>query len=251
MTTLAILLAPILLLAIVALFGFVGCSFKDGAAAASPVVASAGKGTQSISAMLGLNGGELLVATVQWGGPATPQFSGVQLQADSGVNNGNALTWNGMNVQVFTGRAPGAAGNVTVTVTLQTASPVQWSLCIWPYATNSQTLYGAVNTAATFTGTPLSIQAPAINLNKGDALYAAVFAADPPATAGGQGVFPGSSSLSAPTGFSTAPNSVNPLLESLVAAAAGPVTAQATNMPTDPHNTKPEGFILALGVTIS
>lgn len=253
MTALLILLTPVLLLAIVALFGFVGCSFTPSAGIKiSPVVESAIKGTQSISATLSLNGGELLVATLQWGGSATPQFSGVQLQADSAVNNGNALTWNGMNIQVFTGKAPGAGGNVTVTVTLQTASPVQWSLCIWPYATSSQTLYGAVNKAATFTGAPLIIQAPAVNVNKGDAFYAAAFAADTPATPGGQGAFPGSNSLSAPNGFSTATDSSNdPLLEGLVATSTGPVIAQATNTPTDTHNTKPEGFILALGVTIT
>lgn len=264
MTALLIVLTPILLLAIVALFGFVGCRFQAGVASSSysPVVQAAGAKAPTVSALLDVEGANLLVATVQWGGAGTPQFSaqvgsGATVQCNfapaSDVNGGNPFSWNGINIQVFTGTVPSNVDVLVVTVTLPDPSPVQWSLAIWPYATNSQTLYGAVSTDlhATFTGSPLSLQTPSpVGVKVGDALYAVAFAADAPATAGGQAVFPGSNSLAASKGYTTATdNSNNPLLEGLIATATtGPLTAPVTDTTT---KTKPLGFLLAFGVTIS
>jgi len=268
MTALLIVLTPLLLLAIVSLFGFVGCRFQPGAASNSysPVVQAAGAKAPTVSALLDVEGAQLLVATVQWGGSGTPQFSaqvgsGATVQCNfapaSEVNGGNPFSWNGINIQVFTGQVPANVDVLVVTVTLpsQDPSPVQWSLCIWPYMTSSQTLYGAVNTDlhATFVGTPLSLQTPsAVSVKTGDALYAVAFAADPPATAAGQVAFPGTNKLAAPSGFTTAAdNSNDPILEGLVATAnTGPVTAQVTDTNTN-TNIKPLGFVLAFGVTIS
>ncbi|HUI85076.1 MAG TPA: hypothetical protein VL240_12680 [Candidatus Binatia bacterium] len=257
MTVLVILLTPVLLLAIVALFAFVGCSFRAQISLA-PVVATASAGTSALSATLGLNGGELLVATLQWDGLSAPTFKGAQFQPAAAVNNGNALKWNGMSIQVFTAVYSGAYGtNINMSVTLPTPSQVPWSFSIWPYSTNaSNPLSGAVSTNPNFAGK--NIQAPAVNLNKGDALYAVAFAADTTPTPLTPGIFPGNSSLSAPangpngeTVATATDTNNNPLLEGWLAGANEVATAQATNTPTDPSNTNPKGFILALGVTIS
>ena len=246
MTALLILLTPVLMLAIVALFGFVGCSFSP-AYGLSTVVATADKGTSSVSATLGLNGGELLVATVQWGGTAVPTFTGAQFQPSAAVNNGNAFSWNGMNVQVFSGINPAGKGELTVTAALPSPSTVSWSLSIWPYVTKAPNpLYGAVSTTPNFQGK--NIQAPPINLNKGDALYAVAFAADTPVTPTSPGTFPGNNPLSAPMAFTTFADVNNPLLEGIFASAAGQVIAQATNNTTDPNNARPRGFMVAVGV---
>jgi hypothetical protein len=237
-----ILLAPVFLLAIVALFGFIGCSFAPlPGAGPTPVVEIAAANSATLSAtLMNLSGGELLVATLQWGGGGTPNFtSGGVFQP---VSNGGPFKWNGMDIQVFSA-INATQGSSTITVNLSKPSPVQWSLCICPYATKAlNPLYGAVNNGATFTGAV--IKAPPITLNPGDSIYAVAFAAD---GGGVVGNFPGKNSLSVPGPFFTPGSSdvTNPLLEiGRVGSDGGAVAAEATNSNTS----NPRGFIFAVGV---
>ena len=240
---LVILLAPVLLLAIVALFGFVGCSFNPSyVPPPTPVVETAPANSATLNAtLMNLAGGELLVATLQWGGGSAPNFtSGGAFQA---VTNGGPFLWAGMRIQVFSAVNTTPTSN-TVTVTLPKPSPVPWSLCIMPYSMPaSDPLYGATNNGTNFTGA--DIKAPPINLNFGDTVYAVAFAAD------AIGTFPGHNSLSAGPGFTASSTEVtNPLMEQPLfsrAAADGPVTAEATNSNT----ANPRGFIFAVAVKLA
>jgi hypothetical protein len=244
MTVLVILLTPVLLLAIVALFGFVGCSFHPGAISPSPQVGIAGPGASSVSVSLSnLSGGELLVATVEWGGSAQPPaFTGAAFQQRSDINGGNAFDWNGMRIQVFT--AINSQKNTSlITATFSSPSNVECSLCVWPYP-GSTTLYGAVDSGPNLTGT--NIAAPPINvMNKGDAIYAVAYAADAPTTSL-TGKFPGNNLLTPGNGFTSAlVGESDPLLEGLYATASGPVTPAATNTA---GTSKSKGFIFAVAV---
>jgi hypothetical protein len=263
MTTLLVLLTPVLLLAIVALFAFVGCSFTPGEAgyqSFNPVVQIAAAGNPTVKALLDVEGASLLVATVQWGGKGAPQFSAqvgsgapeeCHFKAASEVNNGNPYNWNGMNIQVFTGQVPAKVDVLVVTVTLPDPSPVDWSICIWPYATASQKLYGAVSSSPNFASKTITTQAP-VHMNGGDVLYAVAFAADTPSSAGSPGAFPGNNTLSAPAGwgFATASDrDKNPLLIGFgPTVGPGELKPVAVNATSD---TNPLGFILAFGVTIT
>jgi hypothetical protein len=247
MTALLILLTPVLLLGIVALFAFVGC-FSEPCAPPTPAVETAGPGTSTLSTTVSnLCGGELLVATVQWGGPTqSPSLvadSGAPLNPAPEVDGGNAFDWNGMKIQVFTLVNSSQKSSVTITALLSAPSPDTWSLCVWPYPTSTPTLYGAVKSNPNGTGT--NVAAPAINvMNKGDAVYAVAYAADP----GAIGKFPSNNSLSAGPGFTAASTTVpDPLLESSYATASGPVTATAMNT-TGSSNSK--AFIFAVAVRI-
>lgn len=271
MTTLLILLTPVLLLAIVALFGFVGCAqFPPGKPykTYTPVVVNGlAEETTSTAHITNLSDNELLVATLQWGGPPTPTptfaSSGglVNLYPAPAVNNGQPFSWNGMNIQVFINNVdnPGD-GNLAVTVTLPAPSPVPWSLCVWPYLTLAKDpVFGAVSTDSNFIGTEIKTPEP-ITLSQLDALYAVAFAADTPARAGGNGAFPGTNSLSAPPGWGfvtydglwegNSTNTPNPLLIGFVARGpgTGTLTPLAINKPTSARNTKPKGFMVALGI---
>jgi hypothetical protein len=258
MTTLLILLTPVLLLAIVALFAFVGCVFHPGRAlpTLTPVVAIGTTRETTLTATItNLIDNELIVATLQWGGPPTPtptfSSAGVNLYPAPMVNGGKPFNWNGMNIQVFINNVdkPGN-GNLPIKVTLPAPSPVPWSLCIWAYETLAKDpVFGAVSTDPNFVGVEIKTPEP-ITLNQEDALYAVAYAADTPATPGGNGAFPGTNSLSAPTtwGFLEYNTNGNPLLIGFGAKAAGTVTPLAINKPTDPKNTKPKGFMVAVGV---
>jgi len=249
MTALLILLTPVLLLAVVALFAFVGCGFSEPCAPPTPAVETTDPGTSTLSATVSnLCGGELFVATVQWGGPTqSPSLvtdSGAALNPAPEVNGGNAFDWNGMKIQVFTLVNSSQNSSVKITAILSAPSPDTWSLSIWPYPTSTPSLYGAVNNQ-NVTGT--NIAAPAINvMNKGDAVYAVAYAADAGAITG---TFPGNNTLSPGPGFTTASTSVpDPLLESSVAAASGPVPATAINA-TGIGNWK--AFIVAVAVKLA
>lgn len=259
MTTVLILLTPVVLLAIVALFAFVGCSFQPGRAGGPvipPVVAMGRANENTLTGTLtNLGDNELVVATLLWSGPATPtpKFTGVNLYPASTVNNGKAISWNGMNIQVFMNNVdqPGD-GSVPVTVTLPAPSPTPWSLCMWAYRTLAKDpVYGGVFTDPNFVGVEIKTPEP-ITLSQLDCLYAVAFAADPPTTAGGSGAFPGTNSLSAPVawGFSEYHANSNPVLIGFVAEAGGTgtVTPLAINKPTDPKNTNPRGFMVAVGI---
>lgn len=258
MTTLLLfVLTPVVLLAIVALFAFVGCSFTPGGPIGPvlpPVVAMGRPNEDTLTGTLtNLADNELVVATLQWGGPATPtpKFTGVNLYPANAVNNGQPLSWNGMNIQVFINNVdnPGD-GRVPVKVTLPAPSPVPWSLCMWAYQTLAKDpVYGGVFTDPNLIGVEIKTPEP-ITLNRLDNLYAVAFAADPPSTVDGNGAFPGSNSLSAPTGwgFSEYNANSNPLLIGFTATAGGTVTPLAINKPTDPKDTNPKGFMVAVGI---
>jgi len=261
MTTLLIfVLTPVVLLAVVKFFTF-GCPFTPGSVAPSlytPVVATGRANETTLTATIkGVFDNELIVATLQWGGPPTPgptfAATGLGLYPAPMVNNGKPFSWNGMNIQVFINNVdnPPKDGNLAVKVTLSVPSPVPWSLCIWPYQTLAKDpVFGAVSTNPNFVGVEIKTPEP-ITLSYGYALYAVAFAADSPATAGGDGAFPGSNSLSGPGwGLITYNNNSNPLLIGFQATAAGTgtVTPLAINKPTDPKNTNPKGFMLALGI---
>jgi hypothetical protein len=260
MTTLLILLTPILLLGIVALFGFVGCAFRPGRAAGNytPIVVTASPRETTLTAKItGLVDNELIVATLQWGGPPTPTptftATGLGLYPAPMVNNGKPFSWNGMNIQVFMNNVdnPGD-GTVAVKVTLPAPSPVPWSLCIWPYGTLAQNpVFGALSTEPNFVGVEIKTPEP-ITLNQNDALYAVAYAADAPATTGGNGAFPGTNSLSAPAGwgFLAYNANSNPLLIGFLATGPGTgrLTPLAINKPTDPKSANPKGFMVALGI---
>lgn len=244
MEALLILLTPILLLALVALFGFVGCGFTPGSTSSSfSTVVTADAATQTLMIPVsGLSGGELLVATVQWGSPAiappAPAFSGGP--AFAAVDMAGPFVWGKSRVQVFSGTNTSST-DYTITVTLSDNSPVQWSVCIEAFgdSQSAASMFSPVTNGTTFVGS--AIQSPPITLAKGDTLYAVAYAAD------SDGTFPGSNSLSAPSGYSVFADSTNPLFETWGAQSAGSVTGQATNSNTN----NPKGFIVALGITYS
>ena len=108
-----LILTPVLLLAIVALLGFVGCYQEvtltpGGLTHVQTVVKTAAAGTQSVTAdPLTLQGEELIVVAVQWSsaisGPDTPALSSPALPAGAfqAVNGGGPFSWNNMLVQIF------------------------------------------------------------------------------------------------------------------------------------------------------
>lgn len=260
-TPLILLLTPLLLLVIVALFAFVGCAFRPGSPLGNytPIVVTASARETTLTAKItGLVDNELIVATLQWGGPPTPTptfaATGLNLYAAPMVNNGKPFSWNGMNIQVFINNVdnPGD-GTVTVKVTLPAPSPVPWSLCIWPYNTAAQNpVFGAVSTAPDFVGVEIKTPEP-ITLNHDDAVYAVAYAADAPANVGGDGAFPGTNSLSPAPGWgflSYTNTSNNPLLIGFRATGpgTGTLTPLAINKPTDPKSANPKGFMVALGI---
>jgi hypothetical protein len=259
MTTLLIfVLTPFVLLAVVKFLTW-PCPFTPGTAVPTlltPVVGMASARETTLTATLkNIYDNELLVATLQWGGPPTPTptftITGSSLYPTKAVNNGNPFSWNGMNIQVFANNVdnPPKDGNLAIKVTLPAPSPVPWSLCVWPYQTLAKNpLFGAVSTDPDFAGVEIKTPEP-LTLTQYDALYAVAFAADEPATSGSNGAFPGSNSLSGPGwGLVTYNNNSDPLLIGFLATAqgTGTVTPLAINKPTNPTNTKPKGFMIAL-----
>ena len=132
-----LIFTPLLLLAIVALLGFVGC-YQD--VTLTPVrlthvqttVKSAPAGTNSVTAdPLTLQGGEFIVVVVQWNsavsGPDMPGLGGASF---SPVNGGGPFAWNNMLVQVFSASNPEDNTQLTVTATLLRKSTVTWNLCV-------------------------------------------------------------------------------------------------------------------------
>src|SRR5689334_12801021 len=106
-----VLLSPILMLAVIALLGFVGCTFSApvGPGGVSHVQTNIKANVPGTSVIVGdplaLQGGELIVVTVQWGSavvqPPPPILSGGV--AFSPVVGGGPFNWNGMKIQSFIG----------------------------------------------------------------------------------------------------------------------------------------------------
>ncbi len=254
-TLLILVLTPVVLLAVVKFLTW-PCPFTPGAlpnpTLLTPVLATAtARETTLTATVTNVYGNQLFVAILQWGGAPspTPTFSspGVNLYPKSGV-----YAWNGMNIQVFINNVekPGD-GTVPVTVTLPAPSPVPWSLCIWPSQTLAPSpVFGIVTTDPNFAGLEIKTPEP-LTLTQYDQLCAVAYAADAPATVGGNGAFPGSNSLSGPGwGLVTFNNNGNPLLIGFIAegTGTGTLTPLAINKPTDPKNTNPRGFMIALGI---
>jgi hypothetical protein len=243
-----VLLTPILLLAIVGLLGFVGCSFQPRLSFASLFTISTGAAqTSAISTEFSLNGGELLLATVQWGSPpatpSTPSFS----PAFQPVPGGGPFDWNGLKIQAFSIINNQKNGSIVATLVDSSQqpvnSPVEWSVSFSSYLTKAASpFYSPVATNPTLTGT--DIKAPPVTANQGDAIYAVAYAADDGAITG---AFPGNNSLSAPKPANGGVIPGNPLLLDIENVPAGPVTVEVTNSNTGPT---PKGFIFAVAVAI-
>ncbi len=264
MLDLFLILTPMLLLAIVALLGFVGCyqnvTYTPPALMhVETTVKTGASGTNTISAdPLTLMGGELIIVTVQWKSASatasTPSLTGT----GTSPNNEPILTsasfaavavggaglgqyfWNGLAIQSFWATNPQGNTSLTVKAALMdgsnpSPSASTWNLCVSAYsgAASATAPYSPEASDPGYTGpTPT---APAINLGPGDMLYAVGFAADP------DGTFPGSTSLAAGPGLSAEfPAVKNPLVED---GGSGIISAQVTS-----NNPSAEGFIVAMGL---
>jgi hypothetical protein len=246
MIDLFVVLTPILLLLVVALLGFVGCQIVFPLNPPAPVshvqttVKSALAGTDNIIAdPLSLQGGELIVATVQWRSPAvqqpTPTLTGANF---SPVVGGGPFDWNGMRIITFFAQNPDNNQTLTVAANLSGGSNLTWHLCVSAYknADPVTPVFSPQQNGPAFFGTTPT--APAISIGEGDLVYAVALASD------NDGTFPGNNSYTAGTGFTAEfPAITNPLVED--GGSGGLVTAQATNTT---QSTNPRGFIFAAGI---
>lgn len=246
-----VILTPILLLGVIALLGFVGCDRVFGLYPVDPatpnpvshvqtVVKSAPAGTGTITAdPLSLQGGELIVATLQWRSALAQQPTPALTGADfAPVVGGGPFDWNGMRIQTFFGTNPPNNDTVTVEAILSGGSNVTWNLCVSAYenADSDAPIYSPQQNGPAYVGT--NPQTPAINISSGDVVYAVAFAAD------SGGAFPGNNSLTAGAGFTAEfPGITNPLVED--GGTGNPVTAQALNTT---QGLTPKGFIFAMGI---
>jgi hypothetical protein len=241
-----VILTPILLLAIVALLGFAGCQFHaagSGPSNVQTVVQSAAAGTKSVTAgALSLQGGELIIAAVQWGSavalPETPALSGA---AFSPVDGGGPFAWDVMSVQIFSAVNPAGNTQLTVTASLPRNSDVAWSLCVSAYdgVDEAAPFYSPQTSPLAYTGN--NPQTPPLSIGSGDLVYAVAFAAN------SDGTFPGTNTLTAGSGFTAEfPAIKNPLVED--GGGNSPVVAQVTNSNPDPNA---KGFIFAMGLKVA
>ncbi len=209
------------------------------------VIKVAPAGTAVLTAPpIGLQGNELIVLTVQWGGTdSAPVLTGATFQPIPGV--GPPYTWNETAIQTFFAINT-VNGQVGITATLSDA-PVPWSLCVSAYdhADTSNPFYSPVASDLTYVG--LEPTAPTMTAqNPGDLVYAVAFAAD------GDGTFPGSNQL-APAdpqlGWVADSDSTNPLVMELpIAHLSEDVTASAVD--NNPGGPGP-AWIFAMGIKIS
>jgi hypothetical protein len=202
-------------------------------------IGSAGGGTSIQAPPLTLQGGELLLVTLQWGGTGTPSLTGANIQSlPSGP-----YPWSGMKVQVFSGMNT-ASGQIVIKATLSSASPVAWRLCVSAYdgADPASPSYSPVASPDGNTGNALQTPAP-IAANAGDLVYSVAFAAD---SGGG---FPGTTNALTPGAGFTAESGVgNPLVQDQQVTTAGNITATAANTTANPN---PRWWIFAVGVKAS
>ncbi len=240
-----LILTPVLVLAIVALLGFVGC-YQNVTVTPPPlmhvqtVVAQASANTSKVTAgALALQGGELIVVAVQWSsavsGPEMPGFTGA---AFSPVNGGGPFAWNGMSVQIFSAFNPAGNTQLTVTASLPRNSSVTWNLCVSAYSgvDEDAPLYSPQASKLNYVGN--NPQTPPLNIGTGDLVYGVAFAAN------SDGTFPGNNLLTPGPGFTEEfPAITNPLVED--GNGSNPVVAQVTNTNPDPDA---KGFIFAMGL---
>jgi hypothetical protein len=182
-----VILTPLLLLAVIALLGFVGCDQVLGLTQAyagvgyvNTAVFVEPANTNTVTAVLsGLSGGELIVITLQWTGNAptfTPNLTSAagpytwELQTTAAPKKISAI-------QVFTAMNPDNSAQFTVKVTL--SSVVPWSVCLTAFSAvdaNAPTYSPQTVQASTSANSPA--QTSAIGLGDSDALYAIGIAAD-------------------------------------------------------------------------
>lgn len=223
-----IIFTPVLLLAVIALLGFVGCDTVFGihstgllpanqVAYVNTVVYVNGTGTTSLNAVLsGLQGGELIVIALQWKG--NPPAFNLNLTSVFGPHLWQLTTSVPpkilSDIQVFTAINPDGQTQFTVGVTLN--SVVSWSICLSAYKTvdASAPTYSyqpaQVTTSANNPVTNLSTSP--IGLTAGDALYAVAFAAD-----GNGNLTLAANNLKPGPGFTLDnPGATNPLVEHVI-----------------------------------
>ena len=240
-------LTPILMLAIVALLAFVGCdlvfTIDPVPGAVLHVQSTVARGavfSDKITAdPLTLEGGELIVATVQWNSPAVqppePVLSGL---AFAPVVGGGPFPWNNMRIQTFVAINPPQNTQLAVEVALAGGSSVTWHLCVSAYKSFDENtpVYSPQQNGPGFIGA--NPQAPVISTGNGDMLYAVAFGAD------SNGTFPGNNFFTPGPGFTAEfPPITNPLVEDAVS--YEPTGAQATNTT---QGSNPRGFIFAMGL---
>jgi hypothetical protein len=241
-----VLLTPVLLLAVVALLGFAGCKFSapvspGGVSHVQTTINANVPGTSVIASdPLSLQGGELIVATVQWGSavvqPPPPILSGGL--AFSPVVGGGPFTWNGMKIQSFLANNPAGSTELTVQVEVPGGSNVRWHLCVTAYSNvdSVNPIFSPQQNGSTFVGT--NPQLPPISVTIGDLIYAVALAAD------SNGAFPGNNSIAAGPDFTAEFTGItNPLVED--GGIGNPVIAQATITSQDAN---PRAFLFGLGI---
>lgn len=241
-----VMLTPVLLGAVVALLGFVGCqlvfplNLPPGVLHVATTVKTGLPGMDTVTAEpLILEGGELIVATLQWGSaavqPPTPDLSGADF---SPVPGGGPFNWSGMKVQTFLATNPENQTTVAVQATVPGGANVVWNLCVSAYRNvdDSNPVFSPIQNGSAFIGT--NPQLPPININEGDRVYAVALAAD------NDGTFPGNNSYVAGPGFTAEfPAVANPMVED--GGTGTLVIAQATNTSQSPN---PRAFIFAMGL---
>ncbi len=251
MLDLFLIFTPVLLLAIVALLGFVGCYqnvtyIPPALMHVQTAVASASANTNKVTAdPLTLAGGELIVVAVQWSSAiAGANMPGLTGASFSPVNGGGPFVWypidmtHNMMIQIFSAMNPAGNLQLTVTASLLQESTVPWNLCVSAYAgvDENAPLYSPQSSKLNYVGN--NPQTPPLNLGSGDLVYAVALAAN------SDGTFPGNNSLSPGPGFTAEfPPITNPLVED--GNGSNPVVAQVTNANTDPNA---KGFIFAMGL---
>ncbi len=217
-----VILTPLLLLAVIALFGFVGCDqllgltqTYEGVGYVNTAVFVEPANTNTVTAVLsGLSGGELIVITLQWSGNAptlTPNLTSAagpytwELQTTAAPKKISGI-------QVFTAINPDNSAQFTVNVTL--SSVVPWSVCLTAFSTvdaNAPTYSPQMVQASTNANSPA--QTNAIGLGIADALYAIGIAAD-----GNGNILSAQGNLAPGPGFtSDYPGTTNILVEHLLA----------------------------------
>ena len=261
-----VVLTPILLLAIVALLGFVGCDqllglnqvtmspqlgYVKTAVYVEPATPMNGTSTTTFNAILsGLQGGELIVVALQWKGNP-PTFTPNLMSAAGPYtwqSNAGALPQTISDIQAFTAMNPAHSAQFVIQVKLN--SVVSWSLCLSAYNTvdvNAPTYSPQIVQVSTSANNPVTnLQTAQIGLSAGDALYAVGFAAD------ADGSFPpGANNLGPGPGF-TLDNSgnTNPLVEHLITSDTGSNQSLPAVVMNNTGNPTANLFVLGMGIKV-
>jgi len=167
-----VLLAPVLLLAVVALLHFVGCDWVFGLHSTTTITPiafeqiaqnqsppnSAGNTTLSQTFNNSTTKGDLILVALKWGGTATPTVQDAKNNVYTPI--GTPVSWSvggAKQAQLFYGVADGT--KTTLTATLSQASTAQIRLCMCEYS--------EVYTASPIEGSPMSNTGSGPNLSCG------------------------------------------------------------------------------------